>query len=142
MKLSEYILRRNGVPIGHNSSLKNMLNRSLGAGTFAKFWLYWNPIWGYFLSNYCLRPLKLFLPSALSLILTFAVSGCIHDLVITILKSKFTFLLTPWFILMGICVVLGDYAKVDYSKFPWVIRAIINLVIISGCLLMAHQIKM
>ncbi|MCV9387641.1 acyltransferase [Reichenbachiella sp. ABR2-5] len=118
-----------------------MLGRSLGAGTFAIFWQYWNPIWGYYLGKYIFKPLKLIFPPALSLIITFAVCGLIHDLAIMILKWKVTLLLTPWFLFMGLSVIVSDYAKIDYSKFPWAIRATINVVIILGCLFIAYQVR-
>src|SRR3546814_6624257 len=38
LTLSQYILRRNGVPAGARGSLRNMFQRSLGASTFAGFW--------------------------------------------------------------------------------------------------------
>lgn len=80
MSLRDYVQYRNGVPLGASGSLQNMLVRSLGAGTFAKFWQYWNPIWGYALGCYVYEPLKQFLPSSVSLILTFIISGAAHDL--------------------------------------------------------------
>ncbi len=141
MNLSDYVKRRNGVPLGHSDSLRNMLNRSLGAGKFSIFWQYWNPIWGFYLGKYIFKPLKLILPQALSLIITFVVCGFIHDLAIMLLKWKFFLLLTPWFLFMGLGVILSDYAKIDYSKFPWIVRAGINISIIFGCLFLAYQIR-
>ena len=129
------------MPLGNSKSLQLMLIRSLGAGKFSIFWKYWNPIWGYYLGKFIFKPLKSTLPKALSLIITFAISGFIHDLAIMLLKGKFTLFLTSWFLLMGICVIIGDYCKFNYSKFPWIIRAVINLSIISGCLFIAFQIK-
>ena len=58
-----------------------------------------------------------------------------------IIRWDFALLLTPWFLLMGLCVIIGDYAKIDYSKFTWVIRASINILIISSCLLIAYQVQ-
>jgi len=139
--LSEYVKRRNGVPLGDSDSLRNMLSRSLGAGKFSIFWQYWNPIWGFYLGKYIFKPLKLILPQALSLIITFVVCGFIHDLAIMLLKWKFTLLLTPWFLFMGLSVILSDYAKVNYSKFPWIIRASINIIIITGCLYIANKVR-
>jgi hypothetical protein len=139
--LSDYVKRRNGVPLGDKDSLRNMLNRSLGAGKFSIFWQYWNPIWGYYLGKYIFKPLKLVLPQALSLIITFVVCGFIHDLAIMLLKWKFTLLLTPWFLFMGLSLILSDYAKINYSKFSWIARAAINIIIISGCLFIAYQLK-
>jgi hypothetical protein len=141
MKLSDYVRKRNGVPLGASSSLKNMLHRSLGAGTFSKFWRYWNPIWSYYLGKYSFKPLKRIFPSWVALLLTFVICGFVHDLAIMLLRWNFEMLLTPWFFLMGFCVILGDLANVDYSKFTWIVRAGINLLIISSCLLIAYQIR-
>ncbi|MDB9783189.1 hypothetical protein OAB88_08830 [Winogradskyella sp.] len=141
MNLSEYVKKRNGVPMGANNSLKNMIARSLGAGKFSIFWKYWNPIWSYYLGKYIFKPLKIIFPPALSVILSFAFSGFLHDLIIMLLRWNFELLLTPWFLLMGFCVVLGDYAKIDYSKFTWIIRAFINILIILSCLLIAYQVR-
>jgi hypothetical protein len=141
LNLSDYVKRRNGVPLGHRDSLRHMLNRSLGAGKFSIFWKYWNPILGYYLGKYIFKPLKFIFPPALSLIFTFIICGFIHDLAIMLLKWKFTILLTPWFLCMGLSVVLGDYAKIDYAKFPWMGRAAINILVISSCFLIAYQVK-
>jgi ABC-type multidrug transport system permease subunit len=129
------------VPLGHRDSLRNMLYRSLGAGKFSIFWQYWNPIWGYYLGKYIFKPLKLIFPPALSLIITFVVCGFIHDLVVMLLKWKFILFLSPWFLFMGLAVVLGEYAKIDYSRSPWIVRAAINILVVLTCLLMAYQIK-
>ena len=141
MNLSNYVKKRNGVPLGNRDSLSNMLNRSLGAGKFSIFWQYWNPIWGYYLGKNIFKPLKFIFPPALSLIITFVVCGFIHDLAIMLLKWKFTLLRTQWFLLMGLSVIFGDYAKIEYSKFPWIARAAINILTILSCLLIAYQVK-
>ena len=141
MNLSDYVKKRNGIPLGASNSLRNMMFRSLGAGKFSKFWVYWNPIWNYYLGNYIFKPLKIIFPPALSLILTFAFCGFLHDLVIMLLRWNFELLLTPWFLLMGLCVLLGNYYKIDYSKFTWIIRASINILIISICLFIAYQVR-
>jgi hypothetical protein len=118
-----------------------MLTRALGAGKFSIFWQYWNPIWGYYLGKYIFKPLKAIFPPALALLLTFAVCGFIHDLALMLLKWKFTLLLTPWFIWMGLCVVLSESTKMDYSTLPWIARAAINVLVIASCLLLAYQVK-
>ena len=141
MNLSYYVKKRNGVPLGASNSLRNMMFSSLGAGKFSIFWQYWNPIWSYYLGKYIFKPLKSIFPPALSLILTFAFCGFLHDLVIMLLRWNFELLLTPWFLLMGFCVVLGDYAKIDYSKYTWIVRAFINIFIIGSCFILAYQMK-
>ena len=137
--MSEYIEKRNGVPLGSSHSLRNMMLRSLGAGQFSTFWKYWNPIWSYYLGRYIFKPLKMVFPPALSLILTFIVCGFVHDMVIMLIRWDFVLIFTPWFLIMGVCVVIGDLIRLDYSIFPWIARAIINIAIISGCYFLSGQ---
>ncbi|MBS2099217.1 MBOAT family O-acyltransferase [Carboxylicivirga linearis] len=141
MNLSEYVEKRNGMPLGASDSLRNMLYRSLGAETFAKFWQYWNPIWGYYLGKYIFKPLKQILPSSLSLIITFIACGFIHDLAVMVLKWKFSLLLTQWFLFMALCVIIGEYAKINYSKLSWMVRALIHTLVISACFFIAYQLN-
>lgn len=56
MNLSEYIKKKNGVPIGHPKSLPNNLKRAIGAKNFATFWNNWNPIFGYYLDIKIFKP--------------------------------------------------------------------------------------
>lgn len=133
MSLTEYVQYRNGVPLGASGSLQNMLVRSLGAGTFAKFWQYWNPIWGYALGRYIYAPLNRFLPAAIALILTFTISGAIHDIATMLVRGAPAFFFTPWFFLMSVVVVFGRVLKLDYSSYPFLIRVAINLSLIVVC---------
>jgi len=134
LTLAQYIRRRNGVPLGSSGSLQNMFHRSLGAGSFAGFWQYWNPIWGYGLSRYVYSPLKRVLPSTASLIMTFVVCGALHDLVIMAVRGSVTFLFTPWFFLLGVGVVFGHVVGMDFSSRPWLVRACVNLTYVGACL--------
>jgi len=68
LTLVQYVERRNGVPLGDSNSLRNMLQRSFGAASFAGFWQYWNPIWGYGLGKYVYSPLRRVLPAVIALI--------------------------------------------------------------------------
>ncbi|UWX54598.1 hypothetical protein NYZ99_17235 [Maribacter litopenaei] len=141
MNLSSYIEKRNGVPLGHKDSLKNMLTRSLGAGKFSTFWKYWNPIWSYYLGKFIFKPLKKILPAAPSLLLTFIICGFVHDVIIIMVRSKIILLFTPWFFFMGCFVLLTNWLKLDYSNLQWPLRALINLLFILGCLYLAYQVK-
>lgn len=64
--LAQYVALRNGVPLGDGRSLRNMLQRSFGAASFAGFWQQWNPIWGYGLGRYVYAPLRRVLLPALA----------------------------------------------------------------------------
>ncbi len=141
LTLSQYILRRNGLPAGARGSLRNMLYRSLGAPTFAAFWRYWNPVFGYALGRYVFAPLKLVIPSALALIVTFVFCGAIHDLVTMIVRRSSAFFFTPWFFSLGVGVLLGRIAGLDFSTKPWPIRAAVNLVYLSTCLIITLIIR-
>lgn len=134
ISLRQYVKRRNGVPLGDNRSLPNMLRYSLGTGTFAEFWLYWNPIWGYYLARYIQRPLLKLLPPSVALILTFVVSGALHDLAISLVKQTVYVVFTPWFGVMALVIVLTQALKLSYSALPWLFRAIINSVLIGASL--------
>jgi hypothetical protein len=141
LTLAHYVRRRNGVPFGSSGSLRNMLYRSLGAGTFAGFWRYWNPVWGYYLGIYIYAPLKHWLPSATGLVITFVVSGALHDAVASAVTGRMVFILTPWFFLMGVGVVIGQALRINYSHFVWPIRAFINISYIGISLALTYAIK-
>lgn len=136
LSLLAYVERRNGVPLGASGSLQNMLTRSFGAGNFARFWQYWNPIWGYGLGRYVYAPLNRFFPRVVALILTFTVSGLIHDMVIMFLRREPAFIFTPWFAMMSLIVIIGQYFRLDYSGQPFLVRMVINLSQIVSCLML------
>ncbi|WP_346840051.1 hypothetical protein [Microbulbifer sp. SAOS-129_SWC] len=131
VSLGRYVKKRNGVALGATGSMRNMLSRSLGAGEFAAFWHYWNPIWGFYLSRNVMRPLNAFLPNWLAVLLTFMVSGAIHDAAVSLAKWKAIFFFTPWFLLMGLVVIISKYLSLSYHTYPWTIRCAINLFFIA-----------
>lgn len=137
--LSEYVKKRNGLALGAPGSMKNMLKRSLGASSFYLFWQYWNPIWGYYLSRKVMKPLSDFLPMWLAIIFTFAVSGALHDLAITLVKWEVTFFFTPWFSLMSLMVLATKKFDVSYSEHHWLVRSLINILLIVICLTLIRQ---
>lgn len=132
--LAQYVVRRNGVPLGASGALRNMLSRSLGAGSFAGFWRHWNPVWGYGLARYVQSPLLMIVSPKAATIVTFAVCGALHDLVIMVVRGAPTLFFTPWFVLLGVGVVLGQAVGMDLSSRPWLTRAAANLTYIGGCL--------
>ncbi|MDE3270514.1 acyltransferase [Pseudoalteromonas sp. G4] len=133
LSLRQYVKRRNGVPLGASSSLTNMLKNALGAKNFSQFWLYWNPIWGYYLATKIQKPLTHFLPHTLALILTFSISGLLHDLAVSLIKKDTFFVCTPWFFVMSLAVIVSSKLKVDVSKYPFFIRAIIHTSTVIIC---------
>lgn len=140
VSLAQYVRKRNGVALGAKHSMRNMLSRSLGAGSFPVFWHYWNPVWGYYLSRHIMKPLRLFLPSWLAVVFTFFVSGALHDLAVSLIKWKVIIFLTPWFSLMGIAVVLSKHFSISYHSYPWFVRASINILFIGSTLLVTSLV--
>lgn len=134
LSLSSYVKKRNGVPLGASGSMRNMLSRSLGAKSFPIFWQYWNPIWGYYLSRNVMKPLNRFLPAWIAIFLTFLVSGALHDLAVSFVKSQPIFFFTPWFGIMGLIVVASDTFNISYGSSAWSVRALINVLIIGTTL--------
>lgn len=139
--LGQYVALRNGVSLGDGRSLRNMLQRSFGAASFAGFWQYWNPIWGYGLGRYVYAPLRRVLPPAVAFILTFAISGGLHDLATMAVSWSAAFLFTPWFTLMGMGAVLGRAAGMDLAKRPFWVRVGVNLTYLVVCLLPALALR-
>ncbi|MGB7873050.1 MAG: hypothetical protein WBL25_01610, partial [Anaerolineales bacterium] len=141
LSLAQYVHLRNGVPLGDAKSLPNMLYRSLGATSFAAFWQYWNPIWGYGLGKYVYAPLRQVLPSVAAYLITFVVSGGIHDLATMAIRRSFAFLFTPWFFVLGVGAVLGRALSMDLSNRPWWIRASVNHIYLVSSLVVVLFIK-
>jgi hypothetical protein len=73
------------------------------------------------------------------MIMTFAVSGALHDLAVTIIKWKLTFFFTPWFSLMGFIVLATKKFGISYREHHWLIRASINIALVAVCLVLARQ---
>ncbi|WKE64250.1 acyltransferase [Gallaecimonas kandeliae] len=131
LSLSDYVKRRNGLPLGAPGSMRNMLRRSLGAASFPAFWHYWNPIWGYYLSRHVMKPLGKWLPMWSAILLTFAVSGALHDLAVTLVKWRLTCFFTPWFVLMGAGVLAAKQFNLTYGGRPWALRMACNLAFVA-----------
>lgn len=141
MNLSEYVKKKNGVPIGHSNSLRNNLQRSLGAKNFAVFWNFWNPIFGYYLGTKIFKPLKRILPAAFALVLTFVFCGLIHDLVTSLIRGYISLFFSVWFLLMGTMVFITKQINYDLSHKKWIYRAVVNVLIIGICLLLTINLN-
>ena len=129
------------MPLGAKGSMSNMLKRSLGASSFYLFWRYWNPIWSYYLSRYVMKPVSSFLPQWCAVIVTFAISGALHDLAVMLIKWKLLCFFTPWFSLMGVCVLLSLKLNLSFSQFSMPVRAFINFLYICYKKIITHNHK-
>ena len=138
MTMYDYIKKRNGVPIGHPSSLKNNLYRAFGAKDFATFWRYWNPIFGYTLGKYVYKPLKKTLPSSIALLITFIFCGSFHDLITIIFRKRTSFFFTICFTFFGLLVLLTQFAHIKSSSKKWISKALLNIICLILCFLFTY----
>ena len=77
----------------------------------------------------------------MGLVITFVVSGAVHDAVASAVTGRWVFILTPWFFFMGLGVVIGQAMRINYSHFAWPVRAFINIGYVGVCLALAYAIK-
>ena len=134
MTLSEYVLKRNGVPLGAKGSLPNNLRYALGAGNNSDFWKHWNPIWGYYLAKFIYLPLGQRVPNWLSTLTSFAVSGALHDLAVGLFGIAWQSLFTWWFLVMGLFLVGSRRLRIEYGELPFLLRAGVNIASPAACL--------
>jgi hypothetical protein len=86
-------------------------------------------------------PLRRVLPPAVAFILTFAISGGLHDLATMAISRSPALLFTPWFVLLCIGAVLGRVAGMDLAQRPFWVRACVNLAHLVVCLLPALALR-
>ena len=130
LTLASYVKLRNGVPLGAAGSMRSMLTRSFGAANFGTFWQYWNPIWGYYLAKYIYHPCRKWLPRSFAIIVTFAVSGALHDVAASLAAGRIISFFTLWFMLMGMVVVVTQAFSISLQQYHFVFRALCNAAII------------
>ena len=80
------------------------------------------------------------MPSWLALSATFAASGLLHDFAIMAVRREIGLLVTPWFTLVGIAVVVSSHLRWSFEGLPWLARAAINLSVIIAGLLLAFML--
>lgn len=140
LTLAGYVKQRNGVALGATGSMRNMLMRSFGAANFAIFWQYWNPIWGYYLSKYVYQPCLKVLPRSLAVIVTFAISGALHDVAASLAAGRIISFFTLWFMLMGLVVVATRGLNISLQHNHVVLRVLCNAGIIVVSYVVSRQL--
>ena len=110
----------------------NVLARPLTAASFAEFWRYWNPVWGYYLSYWCYKPARRALPRFAAVMVTFTASGLAHNLLATLMSHRLNPFVTVWFMLYGAVTVASEALHMDLSRFPAAARLVVNLAYLSA----------
>lgn len=88
-----------------------------------------------------MKPASSFLPVWLAVLITFAVSGGLHDIAVSVVKWQFIFFFTPWFVFMGLMVVVTKYLDLTYGGLPWGVKAVINSAFIGVCLAATYLLE-
>jgi Membrane bound O-acyl transferase family len=85
--------------------LRNLFVTPWLAGSFAGFWRAWNPVWTYPLRFIVLPRLRRVVPLPMAIVLTFAVSGAVHDALLWAMARRTMFPVMTIF--LGICGVVS-----------------------------------
>lgn len=134
--LTEFINLRLGSTPG--AQAVNFLLRPFTAETFAGFWRYWNPVFGYYLSYHCYQPLRRWLSRGPAVIATFAVCGAVHAAIALLLagmggRPALALLAVLWFALLGVAVVLLEVLRLSFARWPPAVRPVGHVGIIAAC---------
>jgi hypothetical protein len=132
---AKYERRRLGNPGTQWEGIAYSVRRSFGASSFGGFWRYWNPLFSYFLYYLCYKPLSHYLPRSLAVLLTFLVSGAIHDLVASLVTLKPFILFTPVFLVFGLLVCGEEQLGWSFKGMPFWLRASIHSIVIVGTMI-------
>lgn len=89
-------------------------------------------MFSYHLYYRCYKPLARFLPRSLAVILTFAVSGAIHDLFASLVTADLFVLFVPVFVVFGLLVVVEEGIGSSFVGMPFWLRAATHSVVIAG----------
>lgn len=146
MNLEEYTYYRTG-STKVSLIIRNMFFKPFVSSSLRSFWKYWNPSWGYFLLFYCYKPIKAIFPHWAALIITFIVSGLLHDMIYIIpmvLKNgEFVFhFITVWFLLISIGILLTEYLQIDFNKTNLIFRPIFHLGYLAGTFILTRYIDL
>jgi len=87
-----------------------------------------------------MRPTSNILPLPLAVVVTFVVSGALHDLAVLLLTGDNILICTPWFFVMGIAVVLSKSFKIELSKYSFITRATANTSFIVFSYLLSQKL--
>ncbi|MFK8010872.1 MAG: MBOAT family O-acyltransferase [Marinicellaceae bacterium] len=134
MKLKKYLTYKFGNYTGSLDGILYMLKQSFMAATFRGFWQNWNPLWSFYLIFYVYKPINKLLSKNLSILLTFLISGFLHDCVAMLLMHQYSYKMTLFFFLLAIFVLIEKVLNFNIAKVPKLLRPIYHLTLIALCL--------
>lgn len=133
LRYRDYERRRLGGSRSELSGIVYMTRKALLASSFAGFWRYWNPLFSFYLMTRVLRPLRdRGVPLAISQVLTFAVSGLVHDVAATMVLRRLVCIVTPTFVLYAAYVLVEQYAGWTLKRWPRAMRPLYHMVLLTA----------
>ncbi len=136
----QYERRKLGYRKNQLSGISYMLRQSFFADSFSKFWRNWNPLFSYYLLYYCYLPLQKFLPRFAAVVLTFALSGAVHDLAASLLLMRVTFLFTLTFAFLGLFLNIEEGLGLHIKNSPLFLRPFYHLTVITASYFLAKVV--
>jgi len=130
MTRTEYIRRKTGNRSTEWERIVYMTRHSFTAPTFRTFWQNWNPLWSYYLTYKVYGPLRLHLPDGLAIVLTFALSGFLHDVAAMIVLGQGFFLFTCLFTMLGLWVLAEAWLGISFRKNANWMRVMYHLILL------------
>lgn len=130
--LSQFISIRLGS--GSASELAaRMFSRAFTAGSFRRFWYYWNPLYAYALGYFFYAPMRRYIPKPLCLVLAFAASGFfLHDAILWIALAPASPpphypIVTVAFIILSLTILITDRLQISLAALSRKMRVACHL---------------
>lgn len=124
-----------------------MFFRPFTAPSFALFWRYWNPLYGYCLSRYIYRPCLVIFPRSLSVVLTFAFCGFfLHDIFGWTAYAARSGHLTPphnttvWFTIIALGLVISEKLDLRFDRLEPGFRAALHVGFLTATYLLTRLV--
>ena len=132
MNRNDYLGRKTGYRSTEWGRIVYMTRQSFTAPTFRAFWQNWNPLWSYYLTYKVYAPLRNHLPDGLALLLTFSISGFLHDVAAMAVLGRPFFLFTLLFSVFGLWVLAEAWSGYSLRKKSNWIRVMYHLILLVG----------
>lgn len=116
VSLSKYISKKLDGVEGEIPRMIHMFKKSFSAPNFKYFWTYWNPIYSYVLGFYVYKPIKKVFSATIARTITFLINGIFHDIVVSLIMGKVSYLVTLLFLIYAIQLIVEDHFKIRLKK--------------------------
>lgn len=147
MTIEEYICFRTG-ETNLLKIVQKMFFKPFVSSSFRSFWNYWNPGFGFYLLFYIYKPTQQLLPQSIALMLTFLVSGFLHDILyifpmVIINGVKFIFpFISVWFLIIALGILMTDFLKVNFKTVSTTTRIAFHIIYLVSAFCVTRYIDL